>query len=180
MDQAAAMEWGHKWGKFFGGDLEQVSLNGCSAGSESILWHMVLPTSWPYFNRAVTVGIGLNSAYEADLARAPTFSCFQFEEKNQQLFFKGLSGYNSPFFRFSRMFQTKTTPDLSIGYNIIQSIRLYVDRPNTLHQVSGWHLFDLKRQQTAYLRRFRIFCEKKFKNVWLIQYFSIIRYLSIK
>ena len=70
MDQAAAMQWGHKFGKFFGGDLDNVSLNGCSAGSESILWHLVLPTSWPYFHRVVTVGVGLNSAYEEDLGTA--------------------------------------------------------------------------------------------------------------
>ena len=67
LDQSAAMEWGNTWAPYFGGDVNQVSLNGCSAGSESIWWHLVMEKSWPFFHRAATVGIGLNSAYDADL-----------------------------------------------------------------------------------------------------------------
>jgi len=65
LDQSAAMEWGKTYAPHFGGNPQQVTINGCSAGSESIWWHLVTEKSWPFFNQAVTVGIGLNSAYTA-------------------------------------------------------------------------------------------------------------------
>ena len=49
------------------GDPSQATLNGCSAGSESIWWHLTTEKSWNYFHRAVTVGIGLNSAYDEEM-----------------------------------------------------------------------------------------------------------------
>ena len=67
LDQNAAMDWAQSFAPHFGGDVTQATINGCSAGSESIWWHLTTELSWPFFNRAVTVGIGLNSAYEADL-----------------------------------------------------------------------------------------------------------------
>jgi carboxylesterase type B len=61
MDQTAAFEWGYKFAPAFGGDTSQVTLNGCSAGSESVFWHMTIEESWPYFHRVSTVGVGLNA-----------------------------------------------------------------------------------------------------------------------
>jgi len=67
LDQNAALEWSQTFAPYFGGDISQATLNGCSAGSESIWWHLTMEKSWPYFQRAVTVGIGLNSAYDTTL-----------------------------------------------------------------------------------------------------------------
>ena len=61
MDQTAAFAWGYKFAPAFGGDTSQVTLNGCSAGSESVFWHMTIEESWPYFHRVSTVGVGLNA-----------------------------------------------------------------------------------------------------------------------
>ena len=67
LDQNAAMEWAQTFAHHFGGDASQATINGCSAGSESIWWHLTTELSWPLFQRAVTVGIGMNSAYDAAL-----------------------------------------------------------------------------------------------------------------
>ena len=61
-DQRLAMKWAQTWAPHFGGDISQATLNGCSAGSESVWWHLTQEGSWPYFHRAVTVGVGLNTA----------------------------------------------------------------------------------------------------------------------
>ena len=61
VDQQTAMEWAQTWAKYFGGDVTNAALNGCSAGSESLWYHLTTPESWGYFNRAVTVGVGLNT-----------------------------------------------------------------------------------------------------------------------
>ena len=60
-DQRVAMQWAQTWAVHFGGDVTRATLNGCSAGSESLWWHLTSPESWPYFHRAVTVGVGLNT-----------------------------------------------------------------------------------------------------------------------
>ena len=58
-DQLAALKWIKMFGGVFGGDTSQVSLDGCSAGSQSV-WHLLTwPDAWPYFHRVVSTGIGL-------------------------------------------------------------------------------------------------------------------------
>merc|ERR1711935_219295 len=58
-DQLAGLKWISMYGGVFGGDAEQVTIDGCSAGSQSGWHHLTSPDSWDYFNRAVTTGIGL-------------------------------------------------------------------------------------------------------------------------
>lgn len=45
LDQRAAMIWAQKWGPYFAADTSQATLNGCSAGSESVWWHIGKLTS---------------------------------------------------------------------------------------------------------------------------------------
>jgi len=70
MDQKTALQWGNKFAPHFGGDTSKATLTGCSAGSESIWWHLTTPSSWPFFNRAVSMGIGLNTAHDASAGAA--------------------------------------------------------------------------------------------------------------
>lgn len=52
-DQRLAMKWIQENIKQFGGDPQQVTLFGESAGGHSVGLHMVSPESWPYFKRAI-------------------------------------------------------------------------------------------------------------------------------
>jgi len=52
-DQQLALKWVHENIGNFGGDKSQVTLLGESAGSQSVMFHMVSPVSEPYFNRAI-------------------------------------------------------------------------------------------------------------------------------
>ena len=40
LDQRAAMKWSQKFVPFFGGDVNDALLSGCSAGGESVWWHL--------------------------------------------------------------------------------------------------------------------------------------------
>lgn len=53
LDQRAALEWVHNNIKQFGGDPQQVTLFGESAGGHSVGLHMISPASFPYFKRAI-------------------------------------------------------------------------------------------------------------------------------
>ncbi|CBY07427.1 unnamed protein product [Oikopleura dioica] len=63
LDQREAMKWVQNFGAEFGGDINQITVSGCSAGSDATWWHLTEEKSWPYFNRAITNGVGLNAAY---------------------------------------------------------------------------------------------------------------------
>ena len=67
LDQNMALQWGQKFAPHFGGDVTKRTLTGCSAGSESIWWHLTSPISWPFFDRVVSMGIGLNTAHPKTL-----------------------------------------------------------------------------------------------------------------
>ena len=60
-DQLAGLKWISMFAGVFGGDKNQVTLDGCSAGSASAWFHLVSPPSWPYYHRMVTNGIGMSS-----------------------------------------------------------------------------------------------------------------------
>ncbi|XP_071838567.1 cholinesterase-like isoform X2 [Apostichopus japonicus] len=53
MDQSMALEWIYGNIGNFGGNADQITLFGESAGSASITYHMISPQSRPYFNRAI-------------------------------------------------------------------------------------------------------------------------------
>lgn len=53
LDQRAALEWVHNNIKQFGGDPQQVTLFGESAGGHSVGLHMISPKSYPFFKRAI-------------------------------------------------------------------------------------------------------------------------------
>ena len=61
LDQRAGLKWISMYGGAFGGDINNVVLDGCSAGSLSAWYHLTSEASWPYFHRVVSTGIGLSS-----------------------------------------------------------------------------------------------------------------------
>ena len=66
LDQQAALKWISMYGGVFGGDKNRVTLDGCSAGSQSAWHHLTSESSWPYFHQVVSNGLGLaaGSYYE--------------------------------------------------------------------------------------------------------------------
>lgn len=77
LDQRAAFQWVRDNIAAFGGDPEQVTLFGNSAGGESILFHMTSPGSQGLFQRAIVQsGLGgrdlLESSASFDRERAST------------------------------------------------------------------------------------------------------------
>jgi len=58
MDQRFAMEWVNKHIAAFGGDPNQVTLFGESAGAYDIGFHLVQPGSYPYYKRAIMQSYG--------------------------------------------------------------------------------------------------------------------------
>ena len=69
LDQIEALKWVSKFIKFFGGDPNNITLGGCSAGSQSIMAHMVQPTDELLFHKALLLspptGIEYYTAEEA-------------------------------------------------------------------------------------------------------------------
>ncbi|KLO13411.1 alpha/beta-hydrolase [Schizopora paradoxa] len=69
LDQNAALEWIQKYIHLFGGDPEQVTIWGQSAGAGSVLQHLVAHkgnTQPPLFQRAMTSSTFLPSQYNFD------------------------------------------------------------------------------------------------------------------
>ena len=68
-DQIEALKWISKFITFFGGDAENITLGGCSAGSQSIMAHLVQPKSELHFHKALLLspptGIEYYTAEEA-------------------------------------------------------------------------------------------------------------------
>merc|ERR1711971_397126 len=58
LDQTMALEWVHENIQDFGGDPEQVTLMGESAGANSVALHMMSPLSHGLFNRAILQSTG--------------------------------------------------------------------------------------------------------------------------
>ncbi|PVZ07686.1 carboxylesterase/lipase family protein [Actinomycetospora cinnamomea] len=65
LDQLAALRWVHEHGAAFGGDPDQVTLMGHSAGAHSIACLMTVPEARPLFRRVILqsgqLGLGLSS-----------------------------------------------------------------------------------------------------------------------
>ena len=79
-DQLAALKWINMFGGVFGGDVNQVTLDGCSAGSQSV-WHLLTwPESWPYYHRVVSEGIGLAAGVYYEGERPDTIRNFIFDD----------------------------------------------------------------------------------------------------
>lgn len=53
LDQTLALKWVHEHIASFGGDPDQVTIQGESAGSASVTYHMISPLSQPYFHQAI-------------------------------------------------------------------------------------------------------------------------------
>ena len=52
-DQQMAMKWIYNNIEYFGGDKSKINLFGESAGSASASYHLILPSSMPYFTNAI-------------------------------------------------------------------------------------------------------------------------------
>ena len=65
-DQVAGMKWMNVFGGIFGGDPNNLTLIGGSAGSESCWRHFTTPYAWPYFTRIAATGIGLVAGSKGD------------------------------------------------------------------------------------------------------------------
>ena len=65
-DQVAGMKWMNAFGGIFGGDKDEITIIGASAGSESCWRHLTTPYAWPYFKRVAATGIGLVAGSKAD------------------------------------------------------------------------------------------------------------------
>jgi carboxylesterase type B len=53
LDQREALRWIQKYIRCFGGDPDNVTLFGESAGAQSITWHLLARESWGLFNRVI-------------------------------------------------------------------------------------------------------------------------------
>ena len=64
-----AMKWVREYIYYFGGDANRVTIGGMSAGGQSIQVHLMAPSSWPFFNRAISIsgptGVPLKNAEES-------------------------------------------------------------------------------------------------------------------
>ena len=59
LDQLTALKWISAYAGVFGGDKNQVTLDGCSSGTQSNWHHLTSPAAWPYFHRFASTGLGL-------------------------------------------------------------------------------------------------------------------------
>ncbi|WP_143318397.1 carboxylesterase/lipase family protein [Clostridium sp. HBUAS56017] len=62
-DQLAALKWIHSTISDFGGDLENVTIFGQSAGGASVLALLVIPEASPYFHKAIVQSSCIESFY---------------------------------------------------------------------------------------------------------------------
>lgn len=53
-DQRMALIWVNRYIHNIGGDPNQVTISGCSAGGQSTMLHLTSPDSWPYFSKVVS------------------------------------------------------------------------------------------------------------------------------
>ena len=64
-----AMKWVREYIYYFGGDANRVTIGGMSAGGQSIQVHLMAPSSWPFFNKAISIsgptGVPLKNAEES-------------------------------------------------------------------------------------------------------------------
>jgi len=67
LDQLLGLKWIREHISAFGGDPDQVTIMGESAGSASVTYHMISPLSQPYFNKAIAESGSALSSWAFDL-----------------------------------------------------------------------------------------------------------------
>ena len=71
-----AMKWVREYIYYFGGDANRVTIGGMSAGGQSIQVHLMAPSSWPFFTRAISIsgptGVPLKNAEESGNCSTPS------------------------------------------------------------------------------------------------------------
>ena len=55
LDQQMAMKWINSYIYYFGGDPLRVTIGGMSAGAQSVETHLTIPSSFPYFSKAISI-----------------------------------------------------------------------------------------------------------------------------
>lgn len=63
LDQQFALKWTHDNVGSFGGDVDNVTIFGCSAGGASVQYHLMSPESSKYFARAIAVSGTFNKIW---------------------------------------------------------------------------------------------------------------------
>ncbi|PRP79689.1 hypothetical protein PROFUN_12587 [Planoprotostelium fungivorum] len=58
LDQQLSLKWVHQNIRNFGGNPDDITIDGGSAGSASVYWHTLMPKSWPYYNRVIVSSAG--------------------------------------------------------------------------------------------------------------------------
>ena len=53
------MKWVHSFAGLFGGDRDQVTITGWSAGGGAVWNHLANKAAWPYFHRAAPMGASM-------------------------------------------------------------------------------------------------------------------------
>ena len=71
-----AMKWVREYIYYFGGDANRVTIGGMSAGGQSVQVHLMAPSSWPFFNKAISIsgptGVPLKNAEESGNCFTPS------------------------------------------------------------------------------------------------------------
>ncbi|XP_038211384.1 cholinesterase 1-like [Zerene cesonia] len=121
-DQAEALRWVKNNIRAFGGDPDNITLFGESAGAASVLYHMLSPMSAGLFNRAIM-----------ESGSAMSFSSGQFEAKEMAFKLAAQMGHNTrDVYEIVNIFKQKSIVELlsaklpRITGNIIESDNIFV------------------------------------------------------
>ena len=68
LDQRLAMQWVRENIQAFGGDPSQITIAGESAGASSVTLHLVMPESWPFFDRVIIESGAFNNGVNQSIS----------------------------------------------------------------------------------------------------------------
>ena len=93
------MKWVREYIFYFGGDANRVTIGGMSAGGQSIQVHLMAPSSWPFFNRAISIsgptGVPLKNAEESGNCSSPSQRRTLYRNRSDELTNEKVSFYEN-------------------------------------------------------------------------------------